>query len=219
MIVFFPQSHSTSFTQVLTISVTNSNASRPRANPPCRSRKSHASASVSVWFRGKERPNDEERNFRFWRKMKWEPNSERDGATLLALLKQRHANRLQVFYRENCIETCQVHVLTRVRAKWNRNGKNIFAARSRETILGDPGADSGDEGSPNGRKNMARRKVKNGDLYFSSRHIFPPVWTFPRPHYLPLGLRGCRETRFTRPNKRACSQVKVWHTNFHMAMW
>ena len=27
-------------------------------------------------------------------------------------------------------------------------------------------------------------------FYFSSRHIFPPVWTFPRPHYLPLGLRG-----------------------------
>ena len=23
-------------------------------------------------------------------------------------------------------------------------------------------------------------------LYFSSRHIFPPVSTFPRPHYLPL---------------------------------
>ena len=105
-----------------------------------------------------ERPNDEERDFRFWRKMKWEPNSERDGATLLALLKQRHANRLQAFYRENCIETCQVHVLTRVRAKWNLNGKNIFAARS-------------------------------------------------------------RETRFTRPNRRACSQVKVWHTNFLMAMW
>ena len=158
VIVFFPQSHSTSFTQVLTISVTNSNASSPRANPPCRSRKSHASASVSVWFRGKERPNNEERDFRFWRKMKWEPNSERDGATLLALLKQRHANRLQAFYRENCIETCQVHVLTRVRAKWNRNGKNIFPARS-------------------------------------------------------------RETRFTRPNSRACSQVKVWHTNFHMAIW
>ena len=27
-------------------------------------------------------------------------------------------------------------------------------------------------------------------LYFSSCHIFPPVQTFPRPHYLPLGLRG-----------------------------
>ena len=72
--------------------------------------------------------------------------------------KQRHANRLQAFYRENCIETCHVHVLARVRAKWNRNGKNIFLARS-------------------------------------------------------------RETRFTLPNRRACSQVKVWHTNFHMAMW
>ena len=44
--------------------------------------------------------------------------------------------------------------------------------------------------SPKGRKNMARRKVKIAVLYFSSRHIFPPVWTFPRPHYLPLGLRG-----------------------------
>ena len=28
-------------------------------------------------------------------------------------------------------------------------------------------------------------------LYFSSCHIFPPVWTFLRPHYLPLGLKGC----------------------------
>ena len=28
-------------------------------------------------------------------------------------------------------------------------------------------------------------------LHFSSCHIFPPVQTFPRPHYLPLGLRGC----------------------------
>ena len=28
-------------------------------------------------------------------------------------------------------------------------------------------------------------------LYFSSCHIFPPVQTFPRPHYLPPGLRGC----------------------------
>ena len=27
-------------------------------------------------------------------------------------------------------------------------------------------------------------------LYVSLRHIFPPVWTFPRPHYLPLGLRA-----------------------------
>ena len=68
VIVFFPQSHSTSFTQVQTTSVTNSNASSPRPNLPWRSRKSYASASVSVWFRGKERPNDEKRDFRFWRK-------------------------------------------------------------------------------------------------------------------------------------------------------
>ena len=27
-------------------------------------------------------------------------------------------------------------------------------------------------------------------LYFSSCYIFPPVQTFPHPHYLPLGLRG-----------------------------
>ena len=27
--------------------------------------------------------------------------------------------------------------------------------------------------------------------WISSRHFFPPVYTFPRPHYLPLGLRGC----------------------------
>ena len=107
--------------------------------------------------------------------------------------------------------------------------------------------------SLNGRKNMARRKVKNGEkspwgqcltrpvptvaavlasdccqktcvflapirsqnggdrwnwsgktlspgallavLYFSSSHIFPPVQTFPRPFYLPLGLRGWEVTR------------------------
>ena len=30
-------------------------------------------------------------------------------------------------------------------------------------ILGDPGADSGNEGKSNGRKNVARRKVKNGE--------------------------------------------------------
>ena len=28
-------------------------------------------------------------------------------------------------------------------------------------------------------------------------HIFPPVQTFPRPHYLPLGLRGCTESRLS----------------------
>ena len=27
-------------------------------------------------------------------------------------------------------------------------------------------------------------------LYFSSCFFFPPVYTFPRPHYLPLGLQG-----------------------------
>ena len=26
--------------------------------------------------------------------------------------------------------------------------------------------------------------------FLRSIYIFPPVWTFPRPHYLPLGLRG-----------------------------
>ena len=31
------------------------------------------------------------------------------------------------------------------------------------TILGDPGADSGNEEKSKGRKNMARRKVKNGE--------------------------------------------------------
>ena len=63
-------------------------------------------------------------------------------------------------------------------------------------ILGDPGAESRGEGKSKQQKNMARRKVKNGEksaavwnwsgtdispgallavLYFSSRHIFPPV--------------------------------------------
>ena len=27
--------------------------------------------------------------------------------------------------------------------------------------------------------------------FLRSIYIFPPVKTFPRPHYLPLGLRGC----------------------------
>ena len=33
-------------------------------------------------------------------------------------------------------------------------------------------------------------------LYFSSCYIFPPVQTFSRPHYLPLGLRGWGITYF-----------------------
>ena len=130
VIVFFPQSHSTLFAQVQTISVTNSSATSPRANPPWRSRKRHASASVSVWFWGKERPNDEERDFRFWKKIKREPNSERGGETLLALLKQRHANRLQAFYRATCAETCQVRVLTRVQAKWNHRVKTFLPCKN-----------------------------------------------------------------------------------------
>ena len=32
-------------------------------------------------------------------------------------------------------------------------------------------------------------------LHFSSCHIFPPVQPFPRPHYPPLGLRGCSQVR------------------------
>ena len=36
---------------------------------------------------------------------------------------------------------------------------------------------------PNGRALLAV-------LYFPSCHVFPPVWTFPRPYSLPLGLRG-----------------------------
>ena len=41
--------------------------------------------------------------------------------------------------------------------------------------------------------NLSGKTLSPGALlvYFSSCHIFPPVYTFPRPHYLPLGLRGC----------------------------
>ena len=43
--------------------------------------------------------------------------------------------------------------------------------------------------------NWSGRTLSPGALlavfYF---HIFPPVWTFPRPHFLPLGLRGWSNT-------------------------
>ena len=61
--------------------------------------------------------------------------------------------------------------------------------------------------SLNGRKNMARRKVKNGEKSPWGQCLTRPVPTvaavlasdwcqkntsfFPRPLYLPLGLRGC----------------------------
>ena len=52
--------------------------------------------------------------------------------------------------------------------------------------------------SLNGRKNKARRKVKNSEksssllavLYFSFVPYFSACLDFPRPHYLPVGLRG-----------------------------
>ena len=34
--------------------------------------------------------------------------------------------------------------------------------------------------------------------FFTFLRIFPPVKTFPRPHYLPLGLRGWTEPRMPR---------------------
>ena len=71
-------------------------------------------------------------------------------------------------------------------------------------ILGYPGVDSGGEGkSKRAEKNMARRKVKNGEkspwgrsgktlspgtLLFVS--FFSARVDFPRPHYLPPGLPG-----------------------------
>ena len=39
-------------------------------------------------------------------------------------------------------------------------------------------------------------------LCFSLCHSFPPVQTFPRPHCLPLGLRGCLSPCQTTENKR-----------------
>ena len=47
-------------------------------------------------------------------------------------------------------------------------------------ILGDPGADSGNEGKSKRAENVARRKVKNAVLYFSSFHTyFPARLDFP----------------------------------------
>ena len=42
-------------------------------------------------------------------------------------------------------------------------------------ILGDPGADSGGEGKLNGRKNMTRRKVKNGKKSPWGQRLTTPV--------------------------------------------
>ena len=127
--------------------------------------------------------------------------------------------------------------------------------------------------SLNGRENMARRKVKNGDknplgtmsyqtsskrsppfwlligarkllcfsaqsearmaatvwnwplktlspgvllavLYYSSCRIFPPVQTFRRPHYLPLGLRGCFFLTKKKKNQYLSMQTAKQHIFF-----
>ena len=110
-------------------------------------------------------------------------------------------------------------------------------------ILGDPGADSGDEEkSKRAEKYMVRRKIKNGEkspwgqsltrpvpngrrrsgigarkhvvprgssrrsLFFFVPYIFPPVQTFPRPHYLPLGLRGWFQTELD--SSQSCYHYK-----------
>ena len=79
--------------------------------------------------------------------------------------------------------------------------------RLRKRILGDPGADSGDEEkSKRAEKYMARRKVKNGEKSPWGQCLTRPVpngrrrsgfWLVPEnlldfssSHYLPLGLRG-----------------------------
>ena len=43
-------------------------------------------------------------------------------------------------------------------------------------------------------------------LYFSSCHIFPPVYTFPRPHYLYLGLRGWIRQQLSPKKSSICRQ-------------
>ena len=51
--------------------------------------------------------------------------------------------------------------------------------------------------------------------YFSSCHIFPPVQTFPRPHHLPLGLRGCKGSiHYITCSSWTCAPLFVVHCPF-----
>ena len=87
---------------------------------------------------------------------------------------------------------------------------DLILVFSDKDILGDPGADSGGEGKSKRAEKCGTKKSKptvwnwSGKtlspgallavLFFSSCLIFPPVLTFPCPHYLPLGLRGCPQS-------------------------
>ena len=75
---------------------------------------------------------------------------------------------------------------------------DLILVFSDKDILGDPGADSGGEGKSKraekcGTKKSKERREELFSPFFTflrSIYIFPPVKTFPRPLYLPLGLRG-----------------------------
>ena len=87
-----------------------------------------------------------------------------------------------------------------------------------ESILGDPGADSGDEGKSKGAEKCGTKKSKERReelvrhcpqglfspffTFLRSIYIFPPVETFPRPLYLPLSLRGWVESRSVKRNAK-----------------
>ena len=53
-------------------------------------------------------------------------------------------------------------------------------------------------------------------LYFSSCHIFPPIESFPRHYYLPLGLRGCSLWRVPQIIVKYASFCKVFQNVFCM---
>ena len=60
-------------------------------------------------------------------------------------------------------------------------------------------------------------------LFFSSCLIFPPVWTFPCPHYLPLGLRGCHQhgcsLEVVRTNVLAAQIIRIFIQTSQLVRW
>ena len=99
------------------------------------------------------------------------------------------------------------------KALWNRSSQTfkvciIYMKRMRHAILGDPGADSGDEEkSKRAEKYMARRKVKNGEKslgtmsYQTSSKRSPPFWL----------LIGARKLVFFWHQSEARTAATVWN--------
>ena len=82
-----------------------------------------------------------------------------------------------MFFRPQC-SLCFTSAILKTVREWAG-----FGSQSRcQSILGDPGADSGARESLNGRKNMARRKVKNGEKRCcqSRSYLFPDPLPPPR---------------------------------------